>query len=159
MPVRDKVFRTQLKLIGGNLVDTNETDDPSDDVTFMRLSDEAEMVDEARSAVETLVKPLDRGEVDQFYTTAASSSFRANTTLDQFHSAMTEMQTKGGLVNSRRYLQTTNILYAPMITKTKGEYVLFSNTVGTTKKTGGVEFILLIREQSEWKVYWINYGS
>ena len=117
MKVRDKVFRTQLVLIGGSLVDTNETDDPTDDVKFLRLSDAAELVDDARSAVEILLKPLDRGEIDQFYSTATSSTFRSNTPLDQFHSVTADMQAKSGLVNSRRYLQTTNILYAPMIAK------------------------------------------
>lgn len=158
MSVAAKTFQTELKLIRGTLVDTNATADPSDDVEFLRLSDEAELVDEARTALETSIKLLDSGDIDHFYTTATSSAFRASTSIDQFHSRMSELQ-KLGLVTSRRYLLTTNVLYAPMITKDRGEYVLLSNTVQTDKNTGGVEFIFLIREQSEWKVYWINYGS
>jgi hypothetical protein len=156
---KDKMFHTQLKLLGGSLIDTNETDDPMDDVAFIRLSDEADLVDDARTAVETFLKTLDQGQIDRFYTTSTSSAFRTNISPGQFHSAMTDLQTNSGLVNTRRYQLTTNILYAPMINKARGEYVLFSNIIASTQNKSGVEFVLLIREQSEWRVCWLNYGS
>jgi hypothetical protein len=150
-------FSTELKLIGGSLVDTNKTEDQADDVSFTRLSDEADLLDEARTAVEGYLKSLDQGQIDHFYTTASSSEFRAKTTLEQFHSSISALQTKVGLVQARRYLLTTHILYAPMISKSKADYVLFSNKVESTSHTSGLETIFLVREKSDWKVFWISY--
>jgi hypothetical protein len=152
-------FHTELKLIGANLVDTNETEEQDDDVAFVRLSDEVEMLDDARTAVEGYLKLLDRGNIDNFYQSATSAQFRHDTSSESFHSAISGLQSKDGLIDSRHYLITSHILYAPMISKEKGDYVLYSNMIHSDKGLSGVEFIFLVREGTEWKVYWINYGS
>jgi hypothetical protein len=154
-----KPFDTELKLVGGKLVDMNGHADPSDGVQFVRVSDHAEEVEEANSALEGYLKMIDAGDLDRFYDAAVSSSFRNNTTRQQFKAVVSAFQSRVGKPSSRHNLNTLYIIYAPSISKMPGQYVFLYNGVETTKKASGQEFILLAKESADWKVYWINTGS
>lgn len=149
----DNSFETQVRLVGGDkLVDTNKTADPSDDVEFVRLSDEQDLLDDARTAAERLLKPLDLGQLDRFYDQATTTSFRSNTGREEFHKRVSEAQARFGLSTSRKYSLTTHILYAPMIKAGRDDYVIFSNKVTRSGGTSFLETVCLAQENGEWKV-------
>jgi hypothetical protein len=157
--IGSKSFDTELKFDSGRLINTNKTADPTDDVEFLRISDEADEVDEARSALDPCLKSLDAGNSDAFYDCAASSSFRESTPKPVFKARVSDWASTFGLVTARRSLIATHFVYAPMISKAKGDYVLLNNLTGTDKNVGGGEFIFMIKEGGTWKVLWITYGS
>jgi hypothetical protein len=154
-----KPFDTELTMMGSKLVDLNGKSDPRDGTAFVRVSDQADEVEEANSTLERYLKMIDAGEIDRFYDNAISSGFRSNTTRQQFKAVTSEFQTRVGRTTSRRNLNTLYLLYVPSVSKASGEYLFVFNGVETSKKLTGAEFALLIKENGEWKVYWINYAS
>jgi hypothetical protein len=152
-------FDTEFTLQGDTLTDTNATPDPSDDLEFMRLAADSETVEDAREATEGWLKKLDGGDIDGFYDQATSTGFRQGVQRSQFHTVTAALIDRVGLVSSREFLLSTHVLYAPGLAKGRGNYVLFSNKVLSSKKMGGVEFLLVVKDGGDWKVQWLNYGS
>jgi hypothetical protein len=145
-------FETEVKLTGDKLVDTNRTADPSDDVEFMRLSDEQDLLDDARTEADRLLKSLDLGQIDRFYDEATTSSFRSSVSREDFHKRVSDAQARMGLSISRKYMITTHVLYAPMIKTGRDDYVIFSNKVTRAGGTSFVETVCLARENGGWRV-------
>jgi hypothetical protein len=125
----------------------------------VRITDQADEVEEADNALEGYLKMIDAGDLDRFYDNAISSGFRSNTTRQQFKAVTSDFQTRVGRTTSRRNLNTLYLVYAPSVSKAPGEYLFVFNAVETAKKLSGAEFALLIKENTAWKVYWITYGS
>jgi len=151
----DKSFETELGLVGEKLVDTNKTADPTDDVEFMRLSDEQDFLDDARTAADNLLRPLDLGQFDRFYDQATTTSFRSNTSREAFHKRAAELQARFGLASSRKYAITTHAMYAPMIKTGRDDYVIFSNRLTRSGGASALEFVFLARESGEWRILWL----
>jgi hypothetical protein len=151
----DERFETEMRLVGDKLVDTNKTADPTDDVEFVRLVDAQDLLDDARTAAEGLLKSLDLGQIDRFYDLATTSSFRSNTKREDFHKRVSDAQARLGLESSRKYLIATHVLYAPMIKTGRDDYVIFSNKVTTARGASFFEFVFLVRENKAWKVSWL----
>ena len=148
---RSSIFH-DVRLIDG-------TPDPSDDVEFMRLAADTETVENAREATEEWLPRMDKGDIDGFYDQATSESFRGTVPRSQFHTVNADFQNRVGLITSRQFLLSTHLLYAPGLSKGRGNYVLFSNRVTTSKNSWGQEFLLLVNDGGEWRVQWMNYGS
>jgi hypothetical protein len=157
--VHDSTFHTELKVVAGTLVDTNETVDTSDDVEFVQLEDDLETIEEARTTTEGWLKKLDLGDIDGFYDQATTGSFRQSVNRSDFHNHLAELQGQSGLITSRQFLLSTHVLYAPGFAKGKGNYILFSNKIVSSKQLVGMEFLLLAKENGQWRVLWLNYGS
>jgi Protein of unknown function (DUF4019) len=152
-----KPFHTELKMNNGRLVGM-KTDDPSDDLDLIRASDEADRAYDASTLVATWLKMLDAGDFGQFYDQATSASFRSIATRKDFIDRLSTQRDRVGTTMSRQ----TNTLYAefaPFISKSPGEYVLFWSGVESTKSGRGLEFMLLVNDGGTWKVTWFNYGA
>lgn len=154
-----KPFHTELKMNNDRLVDTNMTDDPSDDLEFVRVSDEADRADDAKTALATSLKILDAGDFGRFYDQATSASFRSIASRKDFIDRLSTQRDRVGTTTSRQTLKTLYAQNAPFISKSPGEYVLFWSGVESTKSARGLEFMLLVNDGGTWKVTWLNYGS
>jgi hypothetical protein len=152
-----KPFHTELKMNNGRLVGTNMTDDPSDDLEYVAVSDETDRTYDARTASATWLKILDAGEFGQFYDQATSASFRSTASRKDFIDRLSTERDRVGTTMSRQ----TKALYAehaPFISRSSGEYVLLWSGVESTKSARGLEFMLLVKDGGTWKVTWLNYG-
>jgi len=152
-------FHTELRMNNSRLVDTNMTDDPSDDLEFIRVSDEADRADDAKTALSSWLKALDGGDFGRFYDQATSSNLRTNTSRKDFVDRLSTQRDRVGATTSRQTLKTLYAEHAPFISKSAGEYVLFCNGVESSKSARGMEFLLLVNDGGTWKVTWLNYGS
>jgi hypothetical protein len=158
-PAAKKPFHTELKMNNGRLVDTNMTDDPSDDLEFVRVSDEEHRADDAETALATWWKILDAGDFGRFYDQATSVSFRSIASRKYLIDRLSTQRDRVGPITSRQTLQILYAEHAPFISRSSGEYVLFWSDVESTKSARGLEFMLLVNEGGAWKVTWLNYGS
>lgn len=154
-----KPFHTELKMITDRLVDTNMTDDPSDDLEFVRVSDDADRADDAKTALAMWLKILDAGDFGRFYDQATSASFRSIASRKDFIARLSAQRDRVGTTTSRQTLRTLYAQDAPFISKSPGEYVLFWSGVESTKSARGLEFMLLANDGGTWKLTWFNYGS
>jgi Protein of unknown function (DUF4019) len=159
LPRHDQSFTTEVMLLGNKLVDTNGTPDPSDDIEFVRLSDEIDLLEDGRVAVEGWLKLLDAGKLETFYDNATTISFRHNQDRDSFTKAMSAQEAGDGQVVSRHYLLTTHVLYFPALSAGRVDCILFSNVVQTSLKKTGAEFMILANDGGEWKILQFRYGS
>src|SRR6202451_3575935 len=155
----EKSFHTELKMNNGRLVDTNMTDDPSDDLELIRVSDEADRADDAKPALATWLKILDAGDFGRFYDQATSASFRSIASRKDFIDRLATQRDRVGTTMSRQTLKTLYVEHAPFLSKASGEYVLSWCGVESTKSTRGLELMLLVNDGGTWKVTWLNYGS
>jgi hypothetical protein len=154
-----KPFHTELKMNHDHLVDTNMTDDPGDDVEFVRISNETGRTGDAKTALATWLKILDAGDFGRFYDQATSASFRSTASRKDFIDRLSTQRERMGSTTSRQTLQTLYVQHAPFISKSPGEYVLFWSGVESTKSARELEFMLLVKDGGTWKVTWLNYGS
>jgi hypothetical protein len=151
-------FVTEFMMVGRHLIDTNATPDPSDDIEFIRVTDEADEVADARTALDSYLKMYDSGDFGRFYD-AASPIFRQGVSRDQFQARFKDLEKLNGSPTSRKNLYTVYALYAPAISPKMGEYVLFISGVDTSKKLYAREFMFLIKEGPQWKVAWFDSGG
>ncbi len=153
-----KPFHTELRMNNDRLVDTKMTDDPSDDLEFVRVSDEVGRADEAKTALATWWEILDAGDFGRFYDQATSASFRSIASRKDFIDRLSTQRDRVGTTMSRQMLKTLYVQQASFISKGPGEYVLFWNGVESTKSPERLEFMLLVNDGGTWKVTWLNYG-
>lgn len=152
-------FHTELKTNNDHLVDTNMTDDPGDDVAFVRANDETQRADHAKTKLAAWLKILDAGDFGRFYDQATSAFFRSNVSRKDFIDRLSTQRRRVGTTTARQMLQALYVQHAPFISKSPGEYVFFRNGVESTKSSRGLEFMLLAFDGGAWKVTWLNYGS
>jgi hypothetical protein len=151
-------FHIELKLSGSRLVGSSMTDDPSEDLELIRVDDEVDHTDEAKTALTKYMKLLDSGEFARFYDQATTALFRSFASRQDFIDKLSAQRDRVGTTISRQ----TKILYVervPFMSKSSGEYVLFWSGVDSTKSARGLEFILLVNDGGTWKVRWLSYGS
>jgi hypothetical protein len=151
-------FHTELKMNNGRLVGTNMIDDPSDDLELVRVSDESDYADNAKTALATSLKILDAGDFGRFYDQATSAAFRSIASRKDFIDRLSTQRDRVGTTMSRQ-TKTLYAQHAPFISKSPGEYVLFWSNVESTKSASGLELMLLVNDGGDWKVTWLNYGS
>jgi hypothetical protein len=151
-------FHTELKMNNGRLVGTNMIDDPSDDLELVRVNDEADRTDDAKTALAPWLEILDAGDFGRFYDQATSASFRSIESHKDFIDRLATQRERAGTTMSRQ-TRTLYAQHAPFISKSPGEYVLFWSDVESTKSARGLEFMLLVKNGGGWKVTWLNYGS
>lgn len=154
-----KPFHTELKMNNDRLVDTNMTDDPRDDLEFVRVSDEAHRANNAKIALAAWLKILDAGDFGRFYDQATSASFRSIASRKYLIDKLSTQRDRVGTTTSRQALQILYAQHAPFISTSPGEYVLFWSSVESTKSTRGLEFMLLVKDGGGWKVTWFNYST
>lgn len=153
-----KPFHTDLRMKSDRLVGANMTDDPSDDLEFVRVSDETDRAYDARTASDAWLKILDAGDFGRFYDQATSEAFRLSASRKDFIDRLSAQRDRVGTTMSRQ-TKALYAEYAPFISKAPGEYVLFWSGVESTKSARGLEFMLLVNDGGTWKVTWLNYGS
>jgi hypothetical protein len=151
-------FHTDLKMSNGNLIATNMTDNPSDHLELVRATYTADGADGAKIATAAWLKILDAGDFGQFYDQATSASLRSTASRQDFIDRLTRQRDRVGTTMSRQ-TKTVYAEYAPFISKSPGEYVLFWSGVESTKSGRGLEFLLLVHDGDAWKVTWLNYSS
>ena len=153
-----KPFHTELTMTNGRLVGTSVTDDSSDDLELVRVSDEEDRAYGAKAASDKWLEILDAGDFGRFYDQATSASFRSIASRKDFIDRLSTQRDRAGTTMSRQ----TKAIYAqhaPFISKSPGEYVLFWSGVESAKSARGLEFMLLVNDGGTWKVTWLNYGS
>ena len=148
-------FNTELRLVGNTLIDTNGTEDPVDDVEFVRLSEDDDIVDAARDAADKWLKLIDLGQLDSVYDRGTTSSFKAEVKKDDFRRNVLDHQARYGTTTARKYLISTHVLYAPN-TKGRTDYAVFSNLVTKSHNVSGAEFVVLAKEEGEWRICWLR---
>jgi Protein of unknown function (DUF4019) len=151
-------FHTELKMNNGRLVSTHMTDDPNDDLELVRVDDEEDRADDAKTAWAAWLKILDAGDFGRFYDQATTPSFRSIASRKDFIDRLSAQRDRVGTTMSR-LTKTLYVEHAPFLSKSLGEYVLFWSGVELTKSGRALEFMLLVNDGGAWKVTWLNYAS
>lgn len=154
-----KSLHTELRMTNDRLVDTKMTEDPSDDLEFVRVSDQADRADHAKIAFAAWLKILDAGDFGRFYDQATSAFFRSTASRNAFIERLSIQRDRVGTTISRQTLKSLYAQHAPFISKSPGEYMLFWSGVESTKSAQALEFMLLVNDGGTWKVTWLNYSS
>jgi hypothetical protein len=122
-------------------------------------SDEADLVADAKAALDADLKLLDAGDAGRFFDVATAKAFRDSTSKSVFTDTMRELVRRNGAISGRTPVNTVFLAYAPPNPKTPGQYVMVTNGVKSAKGQQGGEFVLIGRDAGNWKVYFIFYGS
>jgi hypothetical protein len=148
---QQKDFETELRLVNGEVVDTNLTPQSDDDVVFVDQERELRLQGPVVDALKPMLALLDSGRADEFYG-ITTATFKSNTPLTQWRQNVKMMQERIGPVLSRSILTFVPALYCPQIAKTRGEYALVVNGVYVKDNHSTIEYILLVREDEQWRV-------
>ena len=148
---RQDDFDTEVRVTDSDLVDTNRTAALDDDFVFQSRRSETVSQSEIPAAVRSLLEMLDRDDVSNFYSTATTDAFKANTSREQLARGLQLLHARATIV-SRDVFRCVLASTAPEFSKAPGQFALLVNNAYLSGNRNTLEFVFLTKVNSQWRI-------
>jgi hypothetical protein len=138
-------FETELRLAGDQLIDTNKTPDPKDDLYFVTQAAESKRETEVGGVLRGLLGDMDHEKVDEFLTSDVTPEMATRTPKDAFLGFLKTAHGQAPILSREmfRFVGASSSV---------GDYALQINNMYLSGNRNSLEFVFLKKLNGKWLI-------